>query len=193
MSKLYIKKSVAVHATQWFKVGDHNAVHPVGSKRERPEDPQVYMVQTNHGLAKVEPGDWIIRSPEGEFYPVRDKVFKDTYMLMEAFQDLDRMHFGDALRLLQSGLRVTRAGWNGKGMWLAMTKGRDVRTDTLWAHAAKERLLLDGIYEVKVRDYIVMKTADGEIVPWVASQSDMLVSDWMWLRDDLPEVKNEQS
>lgn len=189
MSKLYIKKTVAVSAVQWFADGDHPAVHRVGAKRETPEDPKVYMVQTNHGMARVEPGDWIIRSPEGEFYPVRDKVFKDTYTLVEDFQNPDKMDFGMAIRLLQGGQRVTRVGWNGKGMWLALTKGREVPTDLIWSAATREWAKNQPGAKVTVRDYIVMKTADDQIVPWVASQSDMLAEDWMWVRDDLPTAK----
>lgn len=37
-------------------------------------------VITNHGGAKVEKGDWIVKSPSGEFYPCKPDVFKETYV-----------------------------------------------------------------------------------------------------------------
>ena len=40
-----------------------------------------------------------------------------------------------------------------------------------------------GIYpegtEINYRPHIDMKTVNGEIVPWVASQSDLLEEDWI--------------
>jgi hypothetical protein len=31
---------------------------------------------------------------------------------------------------------------------------------------------------VPYRDYIAMKTAQNDVVPWVASQTDVLAEDW---------------
>lgn len=68
------------------------------------------------------------------------------------------MSFGDALELLHNGYFVTRSGWNGKGMYLA-----------LQVPDAHSKMTLP---------YIYMKTAQGDLVPWVASQSDILTDDW---------------
>jgi hypothetical protein len=69
------------------------------------------------------------------------------------------MDFGEAIRSLKNGQRVTRPGWNGKGMWLA-----------LQAPDANSKMTLP---------YIYMYTADGKLVPWLASQTDVLAEDWM--------------
>ena len=69
--------------------------------------------------------------------------------------------FGYALRNLKDGKRVTRPGWNGKGMWLELQ-----RPD------AHSKMTLP---------YIYMKTADDQLVPWLASQTDVLAEDWMVL------------
>lgn len=66
--------------------------------------------------------------------------------------------FGIALQLLDSGRKVTRAGWNGRGMWIELQ-----RPD---AHSKM------------TRPYLFMSTVDGDLVPWVASQTDLLASDW---------------
>jgi hypothetical protein len=83
-----------------------------------------------------------------------------------AYRPMNRMTFGDALIMLKHGHRVTRAGWNGKGMWLMYVSPQMANKIA---------------FEFEDRDgqpYIVMKTAQGLIVPWVASQSDMLDEDW---------------
>jgi Protein of unknown function (DUF2829) len=68
------------------------------------------------------------------------------------------VNFSYALNFLKSGKQVRRAGWNGKGMWLQVQ----------WPDA----------YSKMTLPYIYMKTADGNIVPWLASQTDLLSDDW---------------
>ncbi len=68
------------------------------------------------------------------------------------------MSFGDALEVLKKGHFVTREGWNGKGMYLA-----------LQVPDANSKMTLP---------YIYMKTAQEDLVPWLASQTDILTDDW---------------
>lgn len=75
------------------------------------------------------------------------------------------MTFGQALTALKSGLRVTRAGWNGRGMWLEL-----------------QRPGSDGHFG----PHIYMRTADGHFVPWIASQTDMLAEDWAIVYHGVP-------
>jgi hypothetical protein len=70
------------------------------------------------------------------------------------------MNFGEAIEALKNGKRVARQGWNGKGMYLGLCVGGGFR---------------DGFRTV---DFIYMKTADDKIVPWLASQTDVLAGDW---------------
>ncbi len=77
-----------------------------------------------------------------------------------------RMDFGMALQALKSGVRVCRSGWNGKGMWLHMVCEFD------WTCGKAVAA------EVRHLPWIGMKTADGGFVPWLASQTDMIASDW---------------
>jgi hypothetical protein len=89
----------------------------------------------------------------------------------------ERLSFGDAVAALKEGLRVARSGWNGKGMFLSLVKGRD--TDY---HINSEVFGTgnDGNsqYQLPVLDAIYMKTADNKLVPWLASQTDVLAEDW---------------
>lgn len=88
------------------------------------------------------------------------------------------MDFGDALRAMRGGQRVARAGWNGKGMFLFLVPGSTFTVN---------RPPLLGIYPEGTRvDYhahIDMKTAQGYVVPWLASQADMLADDWCVVSD----------
>ena len=81
--------------------------------------------------------------------------------------------FGTALKHLKQGYKVARSGWNGKGMFLFLVPGSVFKVN---------RAPLLGIYpegtEINYRPHIDMKTVDGEIVPWVASQTDVLAEDW---------------
>lgn len=95
----------------------------------------------------------------------------------EAYQTLDAMNFGHALQCLRDGKRVSRQGWNGKGMWLTLSPGGMIPAEKFWAqHNAEFATGQGGLAEVL--PYITMKTADNKIVPWLASQTDLLANDW---------------
>ena len=87
--------------------------------------------------------------------------------------DLKNMTFGQALIELKAGGKVAREGWNGKGMFLFLVNGSTFKVN---------RPPLLGIYpegtEIKYHAHVDMKTADGQIVPWLCSQTDMLAEDW---------------
>lgn len=85
-----------------------------------------------------------------------------------------RFDFGEALRKLKSGKKVQRRGWNGKGMFLFLVPGSTFKVN---------RPPLLGIYpegtEINYQPHIDMKTADNKVVPWLASQTDVLAEDWV--------------
>ncbi len=83
------------------------------------------------------------------------------------------MDFGDAVRALKAGDKVARAGWNGKGMFLFLVSGSTFTVN---------RPPLLGIYpegtSINYHAHIDMKTAQDTVVPWLASQTDVLAEDW---------------
>lgn len=87
-----------------------------------------------------------------------------------SYRPCDGMTFGLATEAMKAGLRVARTGWNGKGMWLGLHQegGEFVREECGTT--------------LTYRDYIVMKTVDDQLVPWTASQSDVLADDWLVVR-----------
>ena len=68
------------------------------------------------------------------------------------------MDFGNAIKALKLGNKVARDGWNGRNMWLRLITPTSDSEMTL--------------------PYIAMFTAQGDLVPWLASQTDMLAEDW---------------
>jgi len=90
-----------------------------------------------------------------------------------AYRQTDGMSFGLAVEALKKGFKVARAGWNGKGMFLFLVPGSVFKVN---------RAPLLGIYpegtEINYCPHIDMKTADGKVVPWLASQTDVLADDW---------------
>jgi hypothetical protein len=87
--------------------------------------------------------------------------------------DLD---FGKALDAVRAGRRVARAGWNGKGMYLFLVPGSTFTVEASRPMGKASPELVGS--QVNYRPHIDMKTVDGEMVPWVASQSDLLANDW---------------
>ena len=86
------------------------------------------------------------------------------------------MNFSEALNKIKQGCKVQREGWNGKGMFLFLVPGSTFKVN---------RPPLLGIYEegteINYHAHVDMKTATGEVVPWLCSQTDMLAEDWVIL------------
>ena len=86
------------------------------------------------------------------------------------------MTFSKALEALKEGKKVARAGWNDKNMFVFLVPGSVFKVN---------RAPLLGIYpegtEINYHAHIDMKTADDQIVPWLASQTDILAEDWVVL------------
>lgn len=90
--------------------------------------------------------------------------------------DYTKLDFGAALGLLREGYRVARGGWNGKGMWIYLVPANSYKAQT----EAARRHFGD---MVPYREYLAMKTVDNEVVPWLASQTDILAHDWTLVVD----------
>lgn len=136
-----------------------------------PEDSHVN-IKTPEGEQRANYGDWIIRGLKGGLYPCKSDIFEALYDPADQ-EPFDRS-FGDALNALKAGKKVARAGWNGKGMFLFLVPGSTFLVN---------RPPLLGIYpegtEINYCPHIDMKTADGKVVPWLASQTDVLADDWL--------------
>lgn len=70
----------------------------------------------------------------------------------------EQFGIGKALEYMRDGRAVARAGWNGRGMWL--------------------RLQVPDAGSKMSLPYVYMRTAQGGLVPWLCSQTDLLADDW---------------
>lgn len=86
------------------------------------------------------------------------------------------MDFGEALKNLKAGSLAARSGWNGKGMYITYQKGYPDGIP-INANTAEALGQPEGTVQ-KFLPYLTMKTATGEFVPWLASQTDILAEDW---------------
>lgn len=87
----------------------------------------------------------------------------------------DQFDFGSAIHLLKMGKKVMRAGWNGKGMFLYYVPAAS------YPMQRNSLETMGGIFPddmVPYGAYIAMKTAQDNVVPWLASQTDVLAEDW---------------
>lgn len=81
------------------------------------------------------------------------------------------LNFGEAIAAVKGGLRVARAGWNGKGMYVFLAEVLEIHTDADLSEFADQ--------DVEISDLLVLRTAQKTLQPgWLATQSDILAEDW---------------
>ncbi len=102
---------------------------------------------------------------------IEDKLWAyEGYLLQKelAKDKPDCMSFGKAIEALKRGEKVARKGWNGKGIYLELQKPDE-----------HSKMSLPYIYIVT--NSLVSDNPDAPrgIVPWLASQTDILCEDWI--------------
>jgi len=134
------------------------------------------VIETLEGNMLASKGDWIIKGIQGEFYPCKPDIFEQSYHAADAPIAQIASNFQMALFALKAGRKVARSGWNGKGMFVVLQKGYP---DGIKINANTAEAL--GIEEGTVKKflpYLMFQTAQGDFVPWLASQTDLLADDW---------------
>lgn len=92
-----------------------------------------------------------------------------------AHQTDGNMSFGHAVELMRRGNRVARTGWNGNNMFVYYVPAN--------SYPASENAFgtMVGIFDndmVPYREYMAIKTAQGDVATWAPSCSDVLANDW---------------
>lgn len=91
-------------------------------------------------------------------------------------KNMKLMDFSRALDLVKYGKKVSRKGWNGRGMYVVYQKaypdGVAVNVQTAQAIGIPVGTVRN------FRPYLTMCTKQQDFVPWVASQTDLLAEDW---------------
>lgn len=97
------------------------------------------------------------------------------------------MDFGKAIEALKAGKKVTRKGWNGRGMFLWLKPETTITSDMCYDPKLKQ-LAVDNGGSILGLPTICMFTHDASgrkaiLTGWLASQSDMLLEDWEILEE----------
>ena len=85
------------------------------------------------------------------------------------------MDFSNALSRIKAGEKMTRVGWNGKGMYVFMLDKHAL------PDAHKNKNVVD-FTKYKTQPFLVLKTAQETLVPWLVSQADLFAEDWIVIR-----------
>jgi hypothetical protein len=99
------------------------------------------------------------------------QVFDDAYHNVH-----ESLPFGLALELAKQGHSITRKGWNGKGLKVSVqqpTEGSDMSLPYLYMQ-----------YPSTPASDSAPKSHINAKVPWLASQTDILSSDWYVVEED---------
>lgn len=71
---------------------------------------------------------------------------------------METFGIGKAVKEMENGKSVSREGWNGPDQYLQLQRPDEHSKMTL--------------------PYIFIRTVQGDLVPWLCSQTDMLARDW---------------
>ena len=140
-------------------------------------------------IIKAEPmnlGDYNIKrgwtipaneDPNKEGYLVQ---YEDNYiswspkeMFENAYRKTTALTFGLAIEALKLGKKVSRSGWNGKGMFVYLVPANSYPSQT---GAAKSYFGENSM--VKYNAYMALKKVDDTVSTWVASVNETLAEDW---------------
>lgn len=124
-----------------------------------------------------------------------------SHAFEKAYRRSDKLTFGEAIELAKQGALITRAGWNGRGMFVflrpefscpvqVLVESIQNLPQSVKDYYQKRYQELDGTWAIKASNlmpfevtftgYLVLKTVNDELVNgWLASQTDMLAEDWM--------------
>lgn len=86
----------------------------------------------------------------------------------------ENMNFGEALEAAKNGGKIARRGWNGKGQYVFLIGGME-----LTEFVAKNKFggFATGALAIKTSNDVIQ-------VGWLASQTDILASDWYLLKKE---------
>ena len=144
-----------------------------GKKVKLPDWKGYWVVEDNTIKMHTKDGRVLsITETEDVFYTLNFIVNRDDWEVVdddyEVSDIVSTFTFGEAIRHLKNGKRVARKGWNGKGIFI--------------------ELQVPDEHSKMTHPYIYIDTtgldttnpdAPKDRVPWLASQTDMLATDWV--------------
>jgi hypothetical protein len=92
------------------------------------------------------------------------------------------MNFGKAVEALKEGKRVSREGWNGKGLFIFQQVPSTINEDIVQKMQSIPQSVKDEFGKrggsISYKNQLAMVYPDNTIYGWVASPSDVLEEDW---------------
>lgn len=147
------------------------------------KDGEMY-IRTLEGDHHASVGDYIIKGVNNEIYPCKPDIFEKTYDIVGAISEKAQekpQNFSWALQWLKDGHKVSRLGWNGRGMFVVLQKGYPdgipCNKQTAEAWGLKEGELF------RCEPYLQIKMVNGSHSMWQPSVSDCLSDDWFIVKD----------
>lgn len=81
-------------------------------------------------------------------------------------------NFGEAIKYLKRGLKVKRAGWNGKNQYIELA--------SCISYLSPDGVVTNCDHASIGNNAIAFVGSSGVQMGWLASQADMLANDWMF-------------
>lgn len=120
-------------------------------------------------------------NPDEEGYIVTYEDGYESYSPKDVFEasyrECDSLTFGIAIELLKKGFKVTRKGWNGKGLFVVYQKAYPAGIPCNAQTAAAWNMQEGDLF--KCEPYLQINTVNGSHAMWVPSINDCLAADWM--------------
>lgn len=109
-----------------------------------------------------------IDGPRADSMRARDEMGKAAFG--DDVRPVENLSFADAFKLLMGGEKVARAGWNGRGQFVALAIGSRV-----WGRALGS--------DVVASAHLVLRNTAGDLVAWLPSTGDLFGLDWCLVRE----------
>lgn len=104
---------------------------------------------------------------------LKPEVVIEELAVIEEAKPMTDLSFGQALEALETGSKLQRAGWNGKGMFVYLVPANSYPAQT---GAAKAYFGENAM--VPYNPYFAIKNVDNTVSTWVPSVNDCLAKDW---------------
>ena len=186
MIKKYIKEPVKVEAIKLdIPNNDKEVLAFIGAFDENGSavvdfEKKTMTIPTLEGVMTAQNGDYIIKGIKGEFYPCKADIFENSYVPVYKSGE---MTFGQAIEALNRGEKVSRKGWNEKGMYLWKKPTFEITPEVCFDPKLKQAVIDNG-GKLLGLPTICMYTHDSSgrkavLTGWLASQSDIFAEDWV--------------
>lgn len=122
----------------------------------------------------------LILTPQKFYFKTERKIMENT---TENTESKNLMNFGQAIEALNRGEKVSRKGWNGKGMYLWKKPVFEI-TPEICSDPKLKQAVIDNGGRLLGLPTICMYTHDSTgrkavLTGWLASQSDIFAEDWV--------------